>query len=340
MNRSAEEIDSALDEEAADWCMRIAEATLEGAARSEFDHWMAEARNRKAFEEAVFVWRGVEVAAGQPEILQLRSRVLESLRRANGRRWAARIPARWGWLSVVAAAVAIVTLGVFFDMHKGVQTFETGVAERRIIRLDDGSQLSLDASSRVDVRFTVNRRDLRLIAGRARFDVAKNPLRPFSVAVDDKVVVAVGTSFSVELVQRQMRVVLYEGRVEVLPGSSGPATAAAPGRVLTAGHELWSPLGRSDAAVMAADIPRAASWESGQLNFANEPLATAVEQMNRYSQKKLVVADAAAAAINVNGVFNEGDIDAFIEGLKSFFPIKVTEDSGRILIAGNRQGKK
>src|SRR3546814_7568044 len=46
------------------------------------------------------------------------------------------------------------------------------------------------------------------------------PLRPFSVAAAGKIVVATGTEFSVELLGRETRVILYEGHVAVLNGSA------------------------------------------------------------------------------------------------------------------------
>jgi transmembrane sensor len=250
------------------------------------------------------------------------------------------MPIRWRWPSVAATAVAVVVLGVLLTMQYGVQTLETGIAERRIVRLEDGSQLSLDALSRVEIRLAQHHRDLRLIFGRVRFDVAKDPLRPFNVTAGDKIVVALGTSFSVELLQKQMRLVLYEGRVEVLQNRNDRSQAITGPRELTSGRELWSTLGRVDATVMAADIPRSQSWESGQLTFVDEPLPFAVERINRYSQTKIVIADAAAAAIHVNGVFNAGDVSAFIEGLKSFSSIDVTQERGRLLLSSRAAESK
>ncbi|WP_163071616.1 FecR domain-containing protein, partial [Acinetobacter baumannii] len=65
------------------------------------------------------------------------------------------------------------------------------------------------------------RRALRLLAGRARFEVAKDPRRPFAVTAGDRMVVATGTAFSIELFRAEMRVVLYQGSVSVL--EDGPA---------------------------------------------------------------------------------------------------------------------
>src|SRR3546814_13586908 len=89
-------------------------------------------------------------------------------------------------------------------------------------------------------------RQVELLAGRAKFDVAKDPQRPFTVAAGDKLVVAVGTSFSVELIDGQVRVILYEGQVEVRDRNSAVKAQAAPRRYrLKAGSELAETVGAS-----------------------------------------------------------------------------------------------
>src|SRR3546814_19485198 len=92
--------------------------------------------------------------------------------------------------------------------------YATHIGERQLAVLDDGSRVSLDAVTKVKVRMKDEARQVELLEGRAKFDVAKDPLRPFTVAAGDKLVVAVGTSFSVELIDGQVRVILYEGQVE------------------------------------------------------------------------------------------------------------------------------
>ena len=67
-------------------------------------------------------------------------------------------------------------------------------------------------------------------------------MRPFTVAVGDKLVVAVGTSFSVELINGDVRVILYEGQVEVRDRDDRAVGAAvAPRVMLTPGAALVDP---------------------------------------------------------------------------------------------------
>jgi hypothetical protein len=152
-----------------------------------------------------------------------------------------------------------------------------------VVVLADGSKVSLDAATRVDVSYRHDGRALRLEQGRAKFDVAKDPLRPFAVAAGDETVVATGTEFSVELVRRQVRVVLYEGHVAVLGPASVKGTpqpvrlaarAAPADQLLVPGRELVMNASAQVATVAAADPVRTLAWEGGQLVFVDEPLAT------------------------------------------------------------------
>lgn len=333
--RYAEELPEGRDEEAVAWCMRLAEGRLTSEEQRTFDTWLAQDGCREAFADAVAVWQAVEGLSDQPELIRARGQALESFRQANSRRWARRLSDGRRWPVSLAAAVLLAIVGAFYFLGDATQVYETGTGERRVAMLEDGSKLSLDAATRIKVRFTDQRRRLQLLSGRAKFDVAKDPLRPFSVEAGGKVVVAVGTSFSVERLQEQVRVVLYEGHVEVLEQVSAvepPRPLHLDGSTLLPGRELVAAVGQSTAKILPTDVPRSLSWEAGQLNFVNEPLASAVERMNRYSKEQLVLGDDQAAAFHINGVFTAGDVDAFVEGVTTFFPVAVERRSGQLVL--------
>src|SRR3546814_3329391 len=104
--------------------------------------------------------------------------------------------------------------------------------------------VSLDAATKVNVRMKEAGRQVELLAGRAKFDVAKDPQRPSMVAAGVKLVVAVGTSLSVELIDGQVRVILHEGQVEVRDSNIAVKSQAAPRRYrLKTGSELVETVG-------------------------------------------------------------------------------------------------
>jgi transmembrane sensor len=335
-------------EQAALWCMRLSEGRMTREDENRFSDWLeAEPAHTEAFEQAAATWQEVHAAEAAPEFLRLRVEALESLQQRHRER-AIRLTRRPLARSLLAAAPVAVTLAAaLLWWTQRPEAYSTGLGERRVVRLQDGSSVSLDASTEVTAKLTRGSRVIHLIHGRAKFDVSKDPLRPFSVAVGDRVVVAIGTAFSVELVNKHMQVVLYEGRVSVLgPKGLTPAASdvhepppvrtysagAATPQELTAGQELDVELPTAATRISTVDRTHSLAWESGQLEFVDEPLATAVERMNRYPGPRLAVGDARAGSLLITGVFASGDTQSFVEGVTAAFPVRVEiEGETRVL---------
>jgi len=329
-------------EEAALWCVRLCEGQMTSAARVEFTRWLAQdPRHRTAFDQAVESWNELNAAEATDEVLALRVEALQSFRRAQRTRarWISMVDSasrtvrpsldrgRWSW--ILAASVAIVILiGVGAGWHLSPQQVSTGVGERRIVVLADGSSVSLDASSQVLVEYSGAHGTLHLMKGRAKFVVAKDPRRPFLVHAADREIVATGTEFSVELVQKDVRVILYEGRVSV-EGPGGLHT-------LSAGQALVALISSPKVNIAPDDAGRSLSWESGQLEFVDEPLPAAIERVNRYSRNRISLGDAAAASVHISGVFSAGDTRAFIEGATAVAPLTAAERNGQEVLWSSR----
>lgn len=327
-------------EVAAQWCLQLAEGPLPDPAQQVFDDWLAaNPAHVAAFERTSGMWRQVGEAAASPEMVDLRQRALMTFRRRSQLRWARRAVAK-PLIGAAAAALLALAGGTWWSQNAS-EVYRTGLGERRVVMLDDGSRASLDAATQVDVRMSGGRRELQLVSGRAKFDVAKDPLKPFSVRVGDKLVVAVGTSFSVEMVNGKLRVILYEGRVVVLnrPEEGGTAEEILPAfsreqgeAVLAPGRELVVAMaGESRPQVNAADPVRSLSWEGGQLVFEDEPLALAASRINRYSTQRIELAGV-VGRLRVNGVFNTGDVEAFAAGIEATLPVRVERNRDRVTI--------
>lgn len=328
-----EDAERALMEEAAEWRMREAEGALSDDERAALEVWLdASEAHRAAYSRIEVAWNAVSDAASEPELVALRGQAFEVARRAGGSRWARTNLSVRARIFSLAAMLFIVVFASATWLHWMPRSYETGVGERRVIALEDGSHISLDAATEVRVRFTGSQRELWLEHGRAKFDVARDPLRPFSVTAESRTVVATGTSFSVELVNDEVRVVLYEGTVSVLERAgdvSRPIPIPTHGLDHTAalipGHELIAPTSASAVVRTAAVDPvRSLSWEAGQLSFDDEPLPTAIARMNRYATTPLSIGDPYVARLRVSGVFRAGDTDAFIEGVGAVLPIRTS----------------
>ena len=323
------------DEEAALWCLEMAEGSLSPERRLDLDRWMTDPKNREAFQRAAEIWDVTEAVANTPEVLRMRSEGLDRYRDASARRW--KKPPSFGWRqwAIAGGAIAAALVLAIWLAPPQMKAYQTGVGETRVAMLEDGSRLSLDADTQVSVSFDSKRRRLVLDRGRAKFDVAHNPLQPFSVAVGDKLVVATGTSFSVEKVGGEAHVVLYEGHVAVLDKDGRAFTASrqrtAVDELLEPGSELVLPAeGSGTASVGQVDLKT--SWRQGQLSFEDEPLPLAVERMNRYLARPMVVADPGAAKVRVTGLFDDSDPRGFLEAMRQLNGVQAEQRDGKVLL--------
>ncbi|KRA59555.1 iron dicitrate transport regulator FecR [Caulobacter sp. Root655] len=334
-------------EQAALWCVRLADDDLSRAEHEELQAWFdADETHRGLLDDAVTAWRAIEEQAASPGMIALRGEALEDLRRAQRERWArpAQRPALW--TALAASLVVAVAAGVAWRASLP-DVYRTTEGERRIVELADGSRASLDSATVLKVKYESGRRRLWLDSGRAKFSVAKDPLRPFSVAAGDKLVVATGTVFSVERLTGQMRVVLYEGHVAVLDDRTGRSETPVPIRIgavpaeklLTPDHELVTSTSSDATVVSPTDPARARSWENGQLVFQDEPMDLAVERVNRYARDKLRIGDPGVGRLRISGVFTSGDTGAFVDGVTAVLPVHAVAANGVTVLKIDRGQK-
>lgn len=321
-------------EEAAGWRLRL--AADPGAAQSgEYLAWLADEANERAARAVDRGWDAVGAVSDLPEMLEMRRQALSRLRRAE-------LPAgsRHRWLRYSAAALLVGLFGGgLYAILLQPLTYSTDIGERHAVTLADGSQISMDSDTKLLVDYSKNARALTLVRGRARFDVAHDANRPFTVSAGAETVVAVGTSFDVEKLGSTVLVTLIQGQVVVKneAGSSTRALSAKPkpSVSLAAGQQMVAASGAAPA-VAPADLQVASAWEGGHLVFRDEPLETVVTRVNRYTNNPLSL-DPVLAGIRISGVFNAGDIGSFVSALTSYEPIQATTTAtGAILLQPRR----
>lgn len=319
---------AALFERAMIWRQRMEDAAWSADDEAALEVWLqADERHLHVFEVSGEVWSYFDDHVTSPELIGAHRALLGRVQKQALGRWPGvammlRPPGRRLAAGLAVAAVVLAGAGLWPLATQG-RVYQSGVGERRVVMLQDGSVLSLDALSRVSVRYTKDGRQLTLQRGQARFDVAHDQSRPFTVTARNQTVVATGTAFNIDMIKPEVRVTLIEGRVLVLRKIPLiPALASSSNPIeLRAGQALVTPADAKRPSVQVADIDQATAWQDGKLNFEGEPLADAVERVNRYTDRKIRVADAKAGAVLVYGTFDAGDVDAFIGAVDGFLPV-------------------
>lgn len=338
-------------EQATAWRVRLAESPERYA--QELSSWLAQdPRNHEAWRSVQASWDLLGEHATSPPVISLRRAALAYASNAVlSQAGAARLRRFPAWAAVAAVIfVALSTLTAWYLQQPDI--YRTALGERRVVTLADGSLITLDSNSEVNVRYSANARALTLMRGQARFDVTHDVERPFTVTAQGRRVIATGTAFDVDLLGNDFLVTLIEGHVVVLPqgkpAGSGEQAAATPERSLESSSESSIALDAGQQLVMSSraapqvtrvDIERVMAWERGKIVFNDEPLASVVERMNRYTSRRIDVADERAAALRISGVFHAGDVRGFVSTLTSYLPVKAQEhQDGSLLVTYQEPG--
>ncbi len=320
---------SATEQTAADWLV-ARDRGLTPTQQAEFAAWLrADARHAKIFAELEETWarlgelrETVSAAADQAPAAAVRS----------GRR------GKLVWLATglgIAAALAFMWVNWSRLAPTGADyslAASTEIGGSRKLVLPDGSSVQLNTDSAVAVKLTGAERRVQLVRGEAHFQVAKNPARPFIVSAGAVAVRAVGTAFDVRLQPGAVEVLVTEGRVRVNSAANGASLLATPAAtsdepLLVAGQRAVVPTAAMTAASATvatldpAEMAQATSWQSGRLEFVATPLASIVDEFNRYNRHKLVIADPRLAARRFGGTFSAGDQEELVRVLEANFGV-------------------
>lgn len=337
--------DAALREQAAAWVVRMASDQRTRADDDAFERWLGDhPANAQAYADHRLLWDGMAELGGDED-----ARAILGMNRAPAS--VARIGvSRRAMIFGTSAAAAAAAAGVIaLPLLRG-ERYETAAGEQRRIVLADGSSVMLNTQSRLRVAFDGNERHIFLDRGQAYFDVAKDPARPFRVFAGEDEIRAIGTAFEVRLDQRSgVRVVLEEGVVALYRGTAGQPAGGAGGvrrasrgdrplGVLRPGQQARL-LPAAAPAVEAVDIARSRAWRYGQLILDEALLGDAVEEMNRYGGRRIVLAEPGMAGLRISGVFHTKRPEALVDGVTAALAVRViSEDADMIVLAPAENG--
>lgn len=304
--------------EAAAWIARLRDEQRGPDLEAQFRGWLDKnEEHRRAFARMTQVWE----QAGK---IRMRARDdISAVRKGRSSRFNR-------WAPALAATLILVAVGAVYNWRDGA--LETGVGQRQLRLLRDGTRVVLNTDTRIEVNYDQHLRRVRLIRGEAWFNVSKRPRWPFIVSVGDQDVRALGTSFIVRRDAHDLSVTLVDGQVSVTPSArneDAPSQAPqilAPGQrlVISRHHEL---------AVDRPELSRVTAWERGQVEFAETPLEDAVTEMNRYTTTHITVPDAEVAQLRIGGVFHAGDSAEFIKVVTAAFGLRADRNGGDTVLS-------
>jgi transmembrane sensor len=241
-------------------------------------------------------------------------------------------------LAALCAGICLV-LTVALWQATPASIVRTAIGENRVVRLNDGSTITLGGDTQIEIALSRRARVIELRSGEALFKVARDVNRPFEVRVGSAMVVAVGTAFDIQRGSDRAIVSVTEGRVLVEPVTRffprvvlqefAPKLRPVP---LDAGEKTIAGSAGIEAPTRVLDTAAATAWQSGKLAFRLEPLRYVVEDVNRYAPKPLVLDGNALDSLLITGTVERENIPGWIRSLELAFDLHATEEEDRIVI--------
>lgn len=311
-----------IEDIAADWAaQRRMSVDWPAERQAELAAWLGQSpAHRVAYLRMEATWKRTDRLAA------LQQPMREPVERSAPRR------ALWTRIAAVLGLVVLtgVVAGNYLVRPRG-QLIETPRGGQERLVLADGSQVELNTDSAIRIDLDARMRAVELVRGEAFFQIKHDAARPFVVSAAGHRIVDLGTKFLVRLAPQSLRVALVEGsaRLENGDGRSGQrAVVLSPGDVAVATADVTRVSKKSE-----RELSDSLAWQRGAIVFRNERLADAVVEFNRYGGPSLVLTDAAAAKLRINGTFQTTGAEDFAGITHEIFGLHVERRNGSIFLS-------
>lgn len=311
---------TSIDGTAADWVAREDRGPLAAPEQAALQAWLsADRRHLGAYARA----RAVFVHVDRARALGVQS-PLAGAGATRGRKFGTK---RVLWLAGMAACLCIVAA---MQLLNGAH-HATGTGEILRVALQDGSAVTLNSSSEIEVDFDDGLRRVYLLRGEALFDVAKDRTRPFIVDAADTRVTAVGTSFTVDRsAGNEVQVLVREGVVELVDRTLPLREAV---RLEANTLAMVTPQRKVEVQPLRVpEVGRRLAWRDGMLSFSGATLEDAAAQFARYSEMRIIIDDPVVARKRVVGLYSATDPEGFAEAVAVSLDLRTERVSGGVRI--------
>lgn len=303
-------LDAAVLEEAAEWLMRLSENDLSDSERAEWERWKVSSPERgRAWSRAQLLQSKL---GGLPSSL-----AMSALDRPSN-------PERRAALGKLALLLAVMPVGwgtwKLVESQQGSAHYRTAVGKQRELTLADGSRITLNTDTAIDVLFDTQQRLIHLREGEILVQTAPDTAprhRPFLVSTRQGQMQALGTRFTVRELSPRTHLAVLEGAVKVVLADSSQTAPL----IVNAGQrtdfssQTFGALNSADRYVGA--------WAQGLLMADKMRLADFVTELTRY-RRGFVRCDPTIADLRISGAFPISDTQRTLNMLVQTYPVLAT----------------
>tara|TARA_R110001592_G_scaffold45983_1_gene146640 strand:- start:3184 stop:4248 length:1065 start_codon:yes stop_codon:yes gene_type:complete len=325
-----------IEAEAASWITVLGREKISATDMSECKLWLNQSeRHRQIFNGLTDLWDDLSILKELDDIAES----VNTLPVPQPTLWQRR-----SFLAIAASFfICLIISGTLYWQHftefDQQEHLITAVGQQRTVVLSDGSTVQLNTNSQLEVNFSRDKRIIHLLKGEAYFNVAKNKQRPFYVYAGDGLVQAIGTAFNVRLkLLDVIEVTVEEGLVALVSlEKNEPSTSKnidimpisfpenekflaelSAGQSTTFGHTV-----EKIEQIQTPELNRKLAWRQGVLVYSNIPLLKVIDDISRYTNITIEIADPSLRNLPIAGHFRVGEVEALFESLEITFGLNI-----------------
>lgn len=290
------------------WQLRLDSGSGSAEEQAEFAHWHgASEEHARAWMQLGMLDQRFNAAAGpaRQALLQSRATLRQRVRKVGS-----------GLASVVLVAGLLSWVSTYQSLGYWLADQRTATGEQRSLRLTDGTLISLNTHSAVDIRFDGKERLIVLHEGEISIETGHKDDRPFVVATEDGRMRALGTRFLVKVEDQGTRLSVLQSAVAAKPQDSGDEQILREGQQVLMSHDR---LGQIAGLNIGAD-----AWTRGMLVVDNVRLEDLIEELGRYRSGYLGVAPE-VADLRITGSFPLTDTNLALTSLLPTLPVQIEQ---------------
>ncbi|MEP6732913.1 MAG: FecR domain-containing protein [bacterium] len=207
------------------------------------------------------------------------------------------------------------------------RTYSTVRGQRAEVRLADGTKVRMAPASRLSIAsdYGTDRRDVYL-EGEAYFDVLHDVHKPFTVFAGNASARDLGTEFAVRNYSEDgaVQIVVRSGQVALSGlGRLGPGDV---GRLASDGQTSLR---------HHANVERMLGWLGGTLSYSDAPLHRVLEDLRRWYEVDVVIADSSLASLPFTGRIAEASPTAAVQLVAATLGLRARREANRIVLVAD-----
>ncbi len=293
--------------EAAGWYSQLCSGEATTADKQAWQHWLDQGWEQQ------WAWSRVEHLQQQMSVAP--GRLTRNVLDAGAEEMRASRRALLKGLGVVAFTTPLVWQGWRAQPWQAMLAdYSTATGERREWLLADGTRLTLNTGSAVNVVFDQHVRMVQLIKGEIYIETGHASAalqQPFVVKTAQARLRALGTQFAVRQHAHATWLGVMQHAVDVHAAHAGPAYIVPAGQQVMIGEDVSEPV-----RALAGDE---ASWRRGMLVVTDWRLADLVAELGRY-RRGVLRCDPQLAEQRISGAFPVDDTNIALEAIQTALP--------------------